>query len=109
MKLPNSVGAVIEPSKLRDYVLNTEHKRGGSKAIALARFGFTPENWPDLEAELRRHIDNDIDTMRGTDYGDRYEIRMNLTGPTGRSIWARTIWQIDIGTNFPRLITLFPD
>jgi hypothetical protein len=32
MKIPNSDRAVIESSKLTDYLLNPEHKRGGAKA-----------------------------------------------------------------------------
>ena len=109
MNLPNRERAFVDPSKLRDYVLNTEHERGGSKAEVLERFGFTPNNYEELESEIRGHLDSEVDRTRSTDYGDRYEIRMNLSTPVGRSLWIRTIWQIDTGTDYPRLITLFPD
>ena len=39
MKLPNPERAVIEPAKLIQYLLNTEHKRGGHKARG------APELW----------------------------------------------------------------
>jgi hypothetical protein len=47
--------------------------------------------------------------MRPTDYSVRYEIRMTLQTPRGEPLTIRTIWQIDIGTEFLRLITLYPD
>src|SRR5258708_25456121 len=109
MKLPNSQKAIIAPSKLREYVLNIKHKRGGSKAHVLERCGYLPENWEDLDAEIRRHLGNDVDVYRMSDYGDRFEIRMQLATPVGRLLNLRTVWQIDDGTDFPRLITLYPD
>ena len=39
----------------------------------------------------------------------RYEIRMTLQTPLGIPLMVRTIWQIDHGTDVPRLITLYPD
>lgn len=109
MKLPNAHVARIDPSKLCDYVLNVEHKRGGSKAQLLALFGYTPINWQDLEVEIRRHLGEDVNVFRKSDYGDRYEVRMQIDTPVGRPLFIRTIWQIDVGTAYPRLITLFPD
>lgn len=44
MKIPNAPQAVIRPEKLRDYLLNIEHKRGKSKAAVLLSFGYVPEN-----------------------------------------------------------------
>ncbi|MGH7450629.1 MAG: DUF6883 domain-containing protein [bacterium] len=38
-----------------------------------------------------------------------YEIRAPLQTPSGRTLIVRTIWQIDEGTDVPRLITLVPD
>ena len=45
MKIPNSDRAIIEPSKLTEYLLNPEHKRGGAKAKLLRKFGYSLENW----------------------------------------------------------------
>ena len=47
--------------------------------------------------------------VRSSPYGVRYEIRAPLRTPVGRELMVRTIWQIDEGTDVPRLITLFPD
>jgi hypothetical protein len=110
MKIPNGFQAVIRPEKLRDYLLNIEHKRGKSKAEVLLSFGYLPENWRTLESDLRQyHLKADVAAMRDTPYGKRYEIRAFLETPSSRSLMVRTVWQIDKGTDFPRFITLHPD
>ena len=110
MKIPNSDRAVIEPSKLTEYLLNSEHKRGGSKAKLLIQFGYSPDNWQQLEADIREfHLTVDVHVIKETAYGIRYEISSNLLTPINRSLLVKTVWQIDTGTDFPRLITLVPD
>lgn len=44
-----------------------------------------------------------------TDYGIRYEIVAPLAGPNGRMATFRSIWQMDTGTDYPRLITMVPE
>lgn len=110
MKLPNQEHAVIAPDKLVQYLLNTEHKRGGSKARVLAHFGYSAAHWPQLQSDIRRfHLNADVEVIRQTPYGMRYEIRASLQTPGGRALMIRTVWQVDEGTDFPRLITFFPD
>ncbi len=75
MKIPNREGAAIEPSKLTDYLLNLEHKRGGAKAKLLIQCGYSQENWQQLETDIRNsHLSADIDVAKETAYGTRYEI-----------------------------------
>ena len=110
MKLPNRESALIEPEKLTEYLLNIDHHRGGTKAKLLLRFGYSPANWQQLEADLRRyHLGMDVNLIRETPYGTRYEIRATLQTPTNESLTVKTVWQIDQGQDFPRLITLVPD
>ena len=110
MKIPNSYRAVIEPSKLTEYLLNTEHKRGGTKAKLLLQFGYSPDNWQQLESDIRKfHLTVDVNLIKETTYGTRYEVSANLLTPINRLLLVKTVWQIDTGTDFPRLITLFPD
>lgn len=110
MKMPNKSQAIIHPDKLRGYLLNIKHKRGKSKAAMLLSFGYKPENWQVLEADLRTyHLNADVTATRKTAYGQRYEIRASLIAPNGRAIMVRSVWQIDTGTTNPRFITLFPD
>jgi len=110
MKLPNQERAVIAPEKLVHYLLNTEHKRGGTKARVLAHFGYRADNWHQLDEDIRRfHLNAEVERMRQTSYGVRYEIHAPLHTPSGQTLMLRTVWQIDEGSDVPRLITLFPD
>jgi hypothetical protein len=110
LKIPNADRAIIEQQKLVDYLLNTEHHRGGSKAALLAMFGYNVANWARLAADLRKaHLSIDVTVERDTPYGRRYEIRAPLDTPVGRPLVVRSIWHIDRGTTTPRLITLYPD
>jgi hypothetical protein len=109
MKLPNQEQAVIAREKLVKYLLNTEHKRGGPKARLFAQFGYSLDNWNQLDADIRfYHLNAEVSEVRQTMYGMRYEIRAPLQTPNGRILEIRTIWQIDAGTNVPRLITIIP-
>jgi hypothetical protein len=110
VKLPNSEQALISEDKVSSYLLNAEHKRGGSKAALLLAYGYSREHWYRLADDLRRdHLTADLALERATPYGVRYEIRAQLHTPSGRMLTIRSIWQIDTGTAAPRLITLFPD
>src|SRR5437879_376409 len=109
MKLPNHERAVIESDKLTEYLLNVDHKRGVPKARLLAIFGFHAGNWQELETEIRRNLETyDVEAVRATDYGIRYEVLVKLVGPTGRELQMRSIWQVDEGTDYPRFITMYP-
>lgn len=110
MKIPNSERAIIEPSKLIDYLLNPNHKRGGTKAKLLIKCGYSQKNWQQLENEIRKaHLSQPVDIIKESDYGKRYEIIAELSTPLGKKILVKTVGQIDKGTDFPRLITLVPD
>ena len=110
MKLPNAERAVIAPDKLVHYLLNTEHKRGGHKARVLRDFGYDATLWQQLQTDIRRsHLDADVEVVRQTLYGTRYEIHAPLYTPSGRVLMVKTIWQIDEGMDFLRFIMLFPD
>lgn len=109
MLIPNAQQAVIAPEKLRDYLLNAQHRKGASKARILIRCGYASESWQILEADLRsQHLSAEVFRTTQNAYGERFEIRAPLRTPTGRELTVRSIWQIDRGTNVPRLITMYP-
>jgi hypothetical protein len=110
MKIPNAEKAVIAPEKLRDYLLNPAHRRGGSKACLLMTLGYSADQWQQLEADLHaEHLAADFDCESDSDYGKRYEIVAPLKGQSGRPVNFRSVWQIDTGTDYPRLITMYPE
>lgn len=109
-KLPNADQAVIAPDKLRDYLPNPDHRRGASKVNLLLSLGYRTAEFQRLEADLRRqHLPADVASTFKTDYGMRYEIVAPLGGPNGRTVLFRSVWQIDTGTDYPRLITMVPE
>lgn len=55
MGVPGADHAVIEPRKLRDYLLSPAHPVGRFKAAFFASLGYTQEAWGTLSADLRRH------------------------------------------------------
>lgn len=110
MKLPNAERAIVPSDKLADYVLNEEHERGGSKAHVLYEFGYRRAQWEQLSDDIRKfHLVAEVESVHETSYGTRYEISKTIDTPSGRRLRIKTVWQVDKGTDFPRLITLFPD
>ena len=96
--------------KLCDYLLNTAHRRGGSKAKLLLSMGYASDDWQRLETDLRvHHLAAEVDYETDSDYGKRYEIVAPLPDLSGGQVLFRSIWQIDTGTDFPRLITMYPE
>jgi uncharacterized protein DUF6883 len=110
MKLPNADKAVIAQDKLVLYLLNVAHRKGSGKARMLLSMGYAPENWQQLESDIRaQHLSAEVSESVESDYGMRYDIVAPLTGPSGRTIVFRSVWQIDLATDAPRLITRYPE
>ena len=87
MKIPNAGNAVIAEDKLRNYLLNLAHRRGGPKAKLLLGMGYRADDWQRLEADIRaQHLTAEITGETDTDYGKRYEVVAPLQGPTGQVI-----------------------
>jgi hypothetical protein len=110
MKIPNADRAVVAPDKLCQYLLNPAHRRGGPKARLLLSMGYSADAWERLEADIRTcHLAAEVASEADSDYGRRYEIVAPLPGPSGRAVTFRSVWQIDAGTDYPRLITMYPE
>lgn len=54
IKMPGGEHVVIDPRKLKDYVLSAEHSVGRFKAAYFIKLGFTSQRWRTLDQELRR-------------------------------------------------------
>lgn len=108
MKLPAET-AVIEPAKLRYYLLSLDHPDGRAKARYLALLGYTREHWEELARDLRQQV-LPLDARRAGEsrWGVKYEILGLLRGPNGRAAGVRTIWIVLRGDARPRLVTLVP-
>jgi hypothetical protein len=110
MKLPNADKAVIDLDKIALYLLNVDHPQGGSKARLLSSLGYSVEQCQQLEGDIRHmHLSEEVVAVRQTLWGVRYEIVAPLTAPLGDTVMFRSVWQIDLGTDVPRLITMYPE
>ena len=114
MLLPNTHLAIVESEKILDYLLNSEHPIGKSKARFFESAGFTRADWPDLAHALKLLAQtNEIASMVESPYGVKYIVDGELTCPDGRQPMVRTVWILDrltTGelTEAPRLVTAHP-
>ena len=109
MMLRNPHLVLVEREKITEYLLNTEHRYGASKARFFAEFGFEIQGWETLaEALLEHGRGHEVSNTRQTHWGPRYEIDGDLNTPDGRRPRIRTVWQLDAGEIAPRLITAYP-
>lgn len=44
-----------------------------------------------------------------SEFGTKYEIHGTIVGPLGRQAVIRTVWIVDAGEDYPRLVTAYPD
>lgn len=109
MKLPSAERAIIEPAKVRDYLLSLEHPVGRAKARFFGALAFTRDAWPELQdalALLARTGEAELGLP--TSFGQKYVVRGTIQGPTGRAAAVVTVWTVLVGEDVPRLVTAYP-
>jgi hypothetical protein len=108
MLLPNPENAVIDMRKLEEYCLSPTHPVGRHKArVFRAALGWTAHDASTLrELILRGVCAQDAITTTADEYGQRYQVDVPATTPTG-SATIRTAWMIRKGEDFPRLTTCY--
>lgn len=109
MNLPNGEHAVVEPDKVRDYLLDVAHPDGFGKATFFTAMGFQRKGWEALAESLRQIARNSPVTKSMTSvHGQKYIVDGMVLTPMGQTIIVRTIWIVDKGENRPRLVTAYP-
>lgn len=107
--MPNAENALVEETKLSDYLLNPDHPHGAHKARYLGSFGFTSDNLEEAREALLEHgRSHPVARVTQTGFGPRYAVEGILKTPDGRNPRMRTVWQKDDGEVAPRLITAYP-
>ncbi|MGE9289997.1 MAG: DUF6883 domain-containing protein [Puniceicoccales bacterium] len=104
----DSVQVVIDPAKLRDYCLSTEHPRGKHKArVFQSVLGISRNDWRSLEAEIRKALDHAAWEFDGEDrFGRRFHVDLRI-GISSRTGQIRTLWIVRNGEKYPRLTSCF--
>lgn len=110
MRLPNADRAIIEPAKIRDYLLSEQHPSGGrQKSVVFRALGYSADRWERLADDLRRqHLSLDATPKLKDEHGQRYEIRGRLRGPNGRAGEFVSAWIVALGDDVPRFLSAYP-
>ena len=108
MRVPNAERAVVDLRKLTDYCLDLTNEVGAHKARVFASaLGFTKQDAFRLHSELRTAIlESEAILGRADHFGQRYIVDFDCTSGD-RNARIRSVWIIDAGSDFPRLITCF--
>jgi hypothetical protein len=108
--LPNVSQAIVEPSKVRDYLLSPVHPIGRFKAVVFAALGYAQEEWPRLRDDLLAHASaGEVFAAESGPYGQKYTVSGSLTGPNGRTRRFRSVWLVGDESSPPRFVTAYPE
>jgi filamentous hemagglutinin len=107
--LRNADRAVIDERKVRDYLLNPLHARGGHKARMFAgALGYGRFDHARLIKQIREGIlTHEAVRIDAVPYGERFRVEIPVVGPAG-SVIVRTLWIIRTGEDVPRLTSAYP-
>jgi hypothetical protein len=109
MRLPSAHLAVVDRAKITEYLVNPEHPDNGGKAAFFVALEFSRSDWDTLANALRRlALKAEVTESMETVHGRKYIVDGELENPAGKEAWVRSIWIIDAGTAFPRLVTAYP-
>ena len=109
MSLPNSDRAVIDPEKVRDYLLSESHPVGRFKAAFFGTLGYTPNRWEQLRDDLLALAHAGMATPgKPSPFGRTFEVNGILRGSSGRSAEVQTVWIIRANEEAPRFVTAYP-
>ncbi len=109
MMLPGAERAAVDVAKIRDYLLSHEHPIGRFKAVFFESLGYAQSDWTRLQAALL-DLARTRDAVEGqaSQFGQKYQVRGSLIGPSGRQADIVTVWVVLAGEDFPRLVTAYP-
>jgi hypothetical protein len=109
VRVPKSDHAIVDKSKIVDYLLCAQHPDGAPKAAFFNRFGFSVNAWKVFAKALREHaMLNRVQLMVETSFGIRYSVEGRIHSPDGRDPVVRSVWISENSEGYPRLITAYP-
>jgi len=108
VRVPNAESAVIDPAKIRDYLLSTSHPVGRFKARFFIGLGFRADDWGTCARALRhQHLTRDADVAEPDQYGQRFVVRAILEKPAAGAPVV-SVWFVRTGEDFARFVTAYP-
>lgn len=108
-RLPAAPHAVVDPEKLRDYVLSPDHAHGRHKArVFLSALGIDQDNWEYLREQIITGVvDAEVSEVRAGRYGLRYSVPILIEGLNGETHEVITGWIVEQEGAPPRLTTAY--
>ena len=106
--MPNAITAATSQNKIQTYLLNSNHPRGKHKARVInSVLGYHYQNWDILSNKIFDAVQTTgYEKVVTTKHGTKYVIPVSITSEiTKRTMILKTVWQVDKGSNIPRLIT----
>jgi filamentous hemagglutinin len=112
--LPNYGNAVIPREKLELYCLDPGHvslvfgkSSGKDKArVFQGALGFGKADWELLKICILKELPYQRAVVGHEDeYGKRYNVRLPIAGPNGRTVTVLTAWIVRPGTEFASFVT----
>ena len=109
LRLPGGESATISRTKICDYLLSATHPIGRFKTTFFSVLGYTIDNWERLQKDLLQLArSGEAVVGQGSPYGQKYEVRGTLIGPSGRHARMITVWIVLNGETYPQLVTAYP-
>ena len=106
MRLP--LDTAIAEDKLTRYLLLPQAR--GDKSAFLAQAGYRQETASHLLRDLRTQLlPLEAQWLESNAFGQYYEIRGTLTGPSGVALPVRSIWMTEHLSGVTKFVTLIPD
>jgi hypothetical protein len=107
--LSNPQSLHVETAKVTDYLLNSDHPIGGSKAEFFKAVGFSRENVDQFIAALRTHAaQNKIANVILHRYGVKTVVDCFMPTPSGNAYCIRCVWNDHQDGAPPKLVTAHP-
>jgi hypothetical protein len=107
--LPNANRVIVPDAKVRDYLLSASHPVGRFKAVFFVGLGFSVSRWELLrDALIAIGRSGDATPGQQSPFGQKFEIRASLSGPSGRAADIVTVWMVPAGLDIAHFVTAFP-
>jgi len=107
--IPNAEAARIDSAKLQYYLLSRSHSIGRSKAQFFRGLGFDESNllmFADSLKDVARG--GEVKALSRSEFGAKYVVDGTIATPNGRNARVRTVWIVERGRDYPRLVTAYP-
>lgn len=107
--LLNVEHAVIDPKKLANYSLNSDHPKGGHKArVFESALGYNPTNADVLVSRVQEGaLTAPAKVLKENNFGQPMAVDMPILGVNGETVIVRTGWIFETDAVVPRLTTIF--